>query len=314
MQSTGHGSRHFSQPLHSSGMITTSMPWLKMAPNCGGQCRMQVSQLMQIDMSISSGGFCHFGFRSRLSSRSARDDDPTADTVAPARPALTGGSSSVLASPVPDPERRLTSQGLERRQQLLDAASRLFAANGYAETRVVDICREAGVAKGLFYWYFDTKEAVFRDLAAELRQRLRRAQAAAMDPAADPLVRIRQGSEASVRFMSANAQAFALVTVENVDRQFLDDIRQGTEVHADDTERLVRLAVDAGLVRDEDPRLLAYAVLTTVGWFTHFHHTGRLDVDVDGLAAFVGRQVVCSIAASEGIARAALEAPAVAAG
>ena len=30
----------------------TSMPWLKMAPNCGGQCRMQVSQLMQIDMSM----------------------------------------------------------------------------------------------------------------------------------------------------------------------------------------------------------------------------------------------------------------------
>jgi hypothetical protein len=78
MQSTGHGSMHFSQPLHSSGMITTSMPWLKMAPNWGGQWRMQVSQLMQIDMSISSGGFFHFGFRWRLSSRSARVDAATA--------------------------------------------------------------------------------------------------------------------------------------------------------------------------------------------------------------------------------------------
>ena len=72
MQSTGQGSTHFPQPLHSSGMITTSMPWLKIAPNCGGQCRIQVSQLMQIDISMSSGTFCHFGLRSRLSSRSAR--------------------------------------------------------------------------------------------------------------------------------------------------------------------------------------------------------------------------------------------------
>jgi AcrR family transcriptional regulator len=207
-----------------------------------------------------------------------------------------------------EPARRLTSQGLERRQQLLDAAARLFAERGYAETRIVDICREAGVAKGLFYWYFDTKEAVFRDLAADLRQRLRRAQGAAMDAGADPLVQIRQGSEASVRFMAAHAQAFALVTVENVDRQFLDDIRAGTEIHADDTERLLRAAIDAGLVRDEDPRLLAYAVLTTVGWFSHFRQTGRLDIDVDDLAAFVGRQVVCSIAASEEIVRATLEA------
>ncbi len=67
-----------SQPEQSSGMMITSIPWLKIAPNCGGQCRMHVSQLMQIDMSISSGGFFHFGFRSRFSSRSARGDPPSA--------------------------------------------------------------------------------------------------------------------------------------------------------------------------------------------------------------------------------------------
>lgn len=201
-----------------------------------------------------------------------------------------------------DADRQLTSQGLERKRQLLEAAARLFAERGYAETRILDICREAGVAKGLFYWYFETKEQVFADLAEDLRLRLRRAQAAAMDRDADPLVRLRQGSEASLRFMAEHSQAFSLMAVENVDRQFVDDLRRGTEVHADDTERVVREAVDAGLVRDEDPRLLAYSVLATVGWFAHFHRTGRLDVDVDGLADFVGRQVVCSLAASEQIA------------
>jgi AcrR family transcriptional regulator len=214
-----------------------------------------------------------------------------------------------LAATVPDPERRLTSQGVERKEQLLDAAARLFADRGYAQTRIVDICREAGVAKGLFYWYFDTKEQVFRDLAAELRLRLRRAQAAGMDPAADPLVQLRQGSEASVRFMAAHAQSFALIAVENVDREFVEDIRLGTEVHADDTQRIVRAGIDAGLIRDEDPRLLAYSVLATVGWFAHWHRTGRLDTDVDGLAAFVGRQVVCSLAASEEIARLTMAVP-----
>ena len=46
-------------------MMITSMPWLKMAPNCGGQCRMHVSQLMQSDISMRSGTFFHFGLRSR---------------------------------------------------------------------------------------------------------------------------------------------------------------------------------------------------------------------------------------------------------
>jgi AcrR family transcriptional regulator len=208
-----------------------------------------------------------------------------------------------------EPDRRLTSQGIERKQQLLDAAARLFADRGYAETRILDICREAGVAKGLFYWYFETKEAVFRDLAADLRLKLRREQARAMAHHDDPLQQIRQGSEASVRFMAAHANSFSLMTVENVDRQFVEDIRKGTEVHADDTERLVKAGIEAGLIRDEDPRLLAYSVLTTVGWFTHFHRTGRLGLDVEELAGFVGRHIVCSLAASEPVVRSTLAVP-----
>src|SRR5918995_1021302 len=68
----------------------------------------------------------------------------------------------------PPSDRQLTTQGAERKQQLLDAAARLFAEQGYAATRVVDIVDAAGVAKGLFYWYFENKEALFRELAADM--------------------------------------------------------------------------------------------------------------------------------------------------
>lgn len=209
-----------------------------------------------------------------------------------------------------EPDRTHTHQGQERRDQLLDAAAELFSERGYQETRIVDICKAAGVAKGLFYWYFESKEEVFRQLNADLRLRLRKEQAAAMDPDADPLVQIRQGSEASVRFMAAHARSFALMAVENVDRQFIGDLRRGTEVHADDTERLVRTGIELGLIRDEDPRLLAYSVLTTVGWFAHYHRLGRVDLDLDGLVAFVGRHVVCSLASRETVVRDTLAAPA----
>src|SRR5688500_5841037 len=134
MQSTGQGSRHLSQPEQSSGMMITSIPWLKIAPNCGGQWRMHVSQLMQIDMSIRSGGFCHFGLRSRLSRRSGRLDAATGSEDTGRRPSLTRGSSHTHTGVVPA-DRRLTTQGLERKQQLLDAAAALFAERGYADTR-----------------------------------------------------------------------------------------------------------------------------------------------------------------------------------
>ena len=72
MQFTGQAGRHLSHPLHNSGMITTSGPWLKIAPKCGGQCRRHASQLIHSSISIRTGGFFHFVLRVRVSIRSSR--------------------------------------------------------------------------------------------------------------------------------------------------------------------------------------------------------------------------------------------------
>jgi AcrR family transcriptional regulator len=200
-------------------------------------------------------------------------------------------------------DRRLTSQGLERKQQLLDHAGTLFAERGYSETRVLDIVQAAGVAKGLFYWYFENKEAVFRELVEQNRLNLRRAQAQAIDLEAEPLRQIRQGAEASVRYMAQYSQFFALLEVENLDKQFADELRKGTEVHTQDVAAIIRRGIAEGTVRDEDPEVAAHGVVGTVGYYGHFHRTGRVALGVDDLAAFVGRFVVCALASDEAIAR-----------
>jgi AcrR family transcriptional regulator len=48
----------------------------------------------------------------------------------------------------------------DRRQQILDSAVRVFARQGFHTCRVGDIAAEAGVAQGLVYHYFDSKEQV----------------------------------------------------------------------------------------------------------------------------------------------------------
>ncbi|MCU1358256.1 MAG: TetR/AcrR family transcriptional regulator [Acidimicrobiales bacterium] len=200
-------------------------------------------------------------------------------------------------------DRQLTTQGQERKLQLLDEAAALFAERGYAETRVLDIVQAAGVAKGLFYWYFENKEALFRELVEQNRLQLRRAQAAAITPEAEPLMKIRQGAEASVRYMARYAHFFALLEVENLEKQFADELRRGTDVHTADVAALIRAGVADGTIREEDPEVAAYGVVGAVGYYGHFHRTGRLTLDADELAAVVGRFVVCALAADEGIAR-----------
>src|SRR5919106_4827801 len=56
---------------------------------------------------------------------------------------------------------------VDRRRQILDAAIRVFARQGFHACRVSEIAREAGVAYGLVYHYFDSKEQVLNELFVE---------------------------------------------------------------------------------------------------------------------------------------------------
>ena len=53
---------------------------------------------------------------------------------------------------------------VDKRRRILDAAIRVFARQGFHATRVSDIADEAGVAYGLVYHYFRSKEAVMTEL------------------------------------------------------------------------------------------------------------------------------------------------------
>jgi len=53
----------------------------------------------------------------------------------------------------------------ETHSRIFDAALRLFAERGYANTPVEEITEAADVAKGTFFNYFPTKEAILEALA-----------------------------------------------------------------------------------------------------------------------------------------------------
>ena len=197
-----------------------------------------------------------------------------------------------------DPARQHTEHGRERKQQILDAALELFADRGYAATRIADICRTAGVAKGLFYWYFDTKADVFADLVRAMRLELRRAQAAAMDPDADARTRIGQGAEASVHFMARHAAWFRLLDVERSDDDVRETLREGADVYLHDVRRLVEEGQASGVIHDADPELLAVGVLGAVSAYSNWIRSTPLDdrPDVGEVASFVHTWVATALA------------------
>ena len=65
------------------------------------------------------------------------------------------------------PKLREQARGQARdvfRGAILDAAERVFARRGFVETKVAEIAREAGMAAGTLYNYFDSKDAIYQSI------------------------------------------------------------------------------------------------------------------------------------------------------
>jgi AcrR family transcriptional regulator len=81
-----------------------------------------------------------------------------------------------LSTPTPQaadkPSGPRTRKGVETRSRLVNAAKEIFEEDGFIDARISDIAERAGLSHGSFYHYFETKEEVFREVAAEVDARL----------------------------------------------------------------------------------------------------------------------------------------------
>jgi AcrR family transcriptional regulator len=64
-------------------------------------------------------------------------------------------------------------KGAQTRARLLDAAKEVFEETGFLDARISDIAERAGLSHGSFYHYFDSKEEIFREVAAAVDDELR---------------------------------------------------------------------------------------------------------------------------------------------
>jgi AcrR family transcriptional regulator len=195
--------------------------------------------------------------------------------------------------------RKLTRQGKARREALIAEAARLFATNGYDATRVIDIVRSAGVAKGLFYWYFENKEALFRDIVTATREDLRRDQARAIEGLEDPLARVAAGIEASLRFFAGHEHLHVLLRYAGTQERFAPLIEEAQDIHAADTALHVEAAIAAGSIPPADPMLLAHGVVALVLHFARLRASGRADMPLDDLCTLVSTYCLRALGARE---------------
>jgi AcrR family transcriptional regulator len=157
--------------------------------------------------------------------------------------------------------RRLTQRGKDRRRQLMDYAAQRFAENGYHPTSVADIVSGMGVGKGVFYWYFSSKEELFLEILREAQYDLRRRQQVTIGDEDDPVRRIEQGIRATMLWLADHRPLMSLLQFAASEERFRPDLRRGQDVAVADVVRHVKDAIVAGRIREGDPLVISHAIL-----------------------------------------------------
>src|SRR5437763_13124797 len=156
--------------------------------------------------------------------------------------------------------RRLTQRGRERRQQLMSYATARFAENGYHPTSVAEIVHGLGVGKGVFYWYFASKEELFLEILRDAQRQLRRRQEAAIADEPDPVRRIELGIRASIAWFDENREVVKMLQFAATEQRFAPVLRRAEDLAVTHPARPAKDGVGEGRIRDRGPFVLSHAV------------------------------------------------------
>lgn len=162
-----------------------------------------------------------------------------------------------------------------REQQILSAAARAFATQGYSAASMQDVAQLTGISKATLYHYFRSKEEMAETLHARTLDGLYR-YVVAEAQSGPPAERVAAFMAAHARFFEANYHAFvALIldlspTLHNI-RPDAVSIRDRYENFLRD---LLRDGVRAGEFRPTDPIVTGRAILSTLNWMIRWFKPG----------------------------------------
>ncbi|MBC9227273.1 TetR family transcriptional regulator [Aeromicrobium sp. 636] len=173
--------------------------------------------------------------------------------------------------------RRTGTAGQDPRQEILDAASRLFVERGYAATTMTEVARAVGLGQSSMYYWFRSKEDLLKALASANRESLEVAERLA-DSEVPAAVHLYAVLHADVRQMCGGTLDF--YDLERVARaqpetfaEILDDYGRLRAA----IEQIIGAGIASGEFAPMDPRLATVACLAQTEGVQHRFRTPTPD-------------------------------------
>jgi AcrR family transcriptional regulator len=157
----------------------------------------------------------------------------------------------------------------EIRELVVQAARRVFARYGFKKTVLDDIAREAKKGKSTIYYYFKSKDDIFKavvDAETELRARLIEDQISAID---DPVMKLRTYVSARMLTLKLVANYYEAIKNDLLDQlYFIGNLRKNhLETEIKRVEKLLEEGLVKGVFKIQNPELTAKTIVTALHGF-----------------------------------------------
>ena len=152
-----------------------------------------------------------------------------------------------------------TARGRQTRDKLLQAAEIEFGSLGFHDASVSSITKQAGVALGTFYNYFESKEEIYRALVGYMSHRVRSWIAARVADAPDRIAAERKGLQAYLEFVREHPGLYRIIA----EAEFVanDAFMEHYRGIASSYTANLRSASERHEIRDGDSEVWSWAIM-----------------------------------------------------
>lgn len=181
--------------------------------------------------------------------------------------------------------------GLEKQQAILDAAASVFMRQGFAAASLDEISDVYGATKGIIYYHYRTKAALFFAVQRRAMELTREA----IEPFAlselPPAEKIRRMARAHTLLMMGNL-AYLRVAAQGIElhmtgrtteseRREVEEIVRMRDQNEALYARVIREGVVAGVFRSMNEKLLVKPLLGSLNWTSRWYHPRKSETKKD---------------------------------
>jgi AcrR family transcriptional regulator len=178
------------------------------------------------------------------------------------------------------------------KRAIFDSAIKVFSNNGYEGATMDEIASNAGVAKGTLYYYFKSKEEIFKYIITEGMGVIREQLEEEAQKFQDSLSKIKVLCRVQLNLVYQNRDFFKVIMSQIWGQEIRQmELRKSIEEYISYIEQYLKAAVDEGSVKKGETSFMAYTFFGTVCSAAVYElinkNIGNIDEIIDNMTSYI---------------------------